>query len=874
MTGSAFTGRSRRRKTTRAVKIAETVSRTLITLGGMGTIVAVSTIFLFLLYVVLPLFDGAELEPAEGAPRVPVADAQPLAVGLDEQQIVAWAVLDDARALAFRVSDGTLLEARPLFGDDLPSVLRVSPQGEVAASFPDGSVQFGRVGIGARFLDEGELPGLVLPPADGEGDPPRERSAIHGAGLVQLTPEGQLSKHTLEVELDERVAAEGAPIVLLAKYDDGATRGFCALRADGTLGLERTREKRNLLTGKVTRTVNRDQLPYPGRPGHGDPAHLLLTERGAHVYLVWGDGFAMHFDNRGAEPALTETVRLVSGDGTRLTALDLMVGEGTLVVGDSLGNLRGWFLSRPRDDLPQQLTLAHVLEGNGAAVTALAASTRTRLFAAGFADGGVGLFHMTTEQVLGGARLAGSGPVGALAIAPRNDGLLAEGGGELRRWNVSADHPEVRAASLFRPVWYEGEARPVHVWQSSSGTDDFEPKLGMVPLVFGTLKATFYSMIFSVPLAILAAIYTSEFLSQRVRERVKQAIEMMATLPSVVLGFLAGIVLAPFIESSLASMLAVLFCVPFCWLLGAQLWQLLPGETAVRWSGWPRLLVIAAMVPVGFLLAAVAGPAAEAALFGGDLRAWLAGAGAQTFGGWWLVLLPFAAVAVFWASARWVTPWLRRTSSGWPRRRVALVDLGKFGLNVAAALLLAAGAAVLAQAFGWDPRTQPVVGQLDLAPVSTYVQLNAMVVGFVMGFAVVPIIYTLAEDALSAVPDHLRAASLATGATPWQTAVRVVVPTAMSGLFSAVMIGLGRAVGETMIVLMAAGNTPLLEANIFNGFRTLAACIAVELPEAVQDGSLYRVLFLAAMTLFAMTFLINTFAELVRMRFRKRAYEL
>jgi phosphate transport system permease protein len=88
------------------------------------------------------------------------------------------------------------------------------------------------------------------------------------------------------------------------------------------------------------------------------------------------------------------------------------------------------------------------------------------------------------------------------------------------------------------------------------------------------------------------------------------------------------------------------------------------------------------------------------------------------------------------------------------------------------------------------------------------------------------------------------------------------------------MIGFGRAVGETMIVLMAAGNTPVLEWNIFNGFRTLSANIAVELPEAVRDSSHYRMLFLSALTLFVMTFTLNSMAEVVRQRFRKRAFEL
>jgi phosphate transport system permease protein len=143
-----------------------------------------------------------------------------------------------------------------------------------------------------------------------------------------------------------------------------------------------------------------------------------------------------------------------------------------------------------------------------------------------------------------------------------------------------------------------------------------------------------------------------------------------------------------------------------------------------------------------------------------------------------------------------------------------------------------------------------------------------------MGFAIIPIIYTLAEDALSTVPEHLRSASLGAGATPWQTAVRIIIPTAMSGLFSAMMIGLGRAVGETMIVLMAAGNTPVMNMNIFEGFRTLSANIAVELPEAPVGETHYRTLFLAALTLFAMTFLVNTIAEAVRLRFRRRAYQL
>lgn len=218
-----------------------------------------------------------------------------------------------------------------------------------------------------------------------------------------------------------------------------------------------------------------------------------------------------------------------------------------------------------------------------------------------------------------------------------------------------------------------------------------------------------------------------------------------------------------------------------------------------------------------------------------------------------------------------VVLWIVRTRA-WPSARAgrssregATVELLWCVGVLAAGVLVSAFVSSALTAMGLDAR------DVVFGP---YSQRNTFVVGLVMALAVIPIIYTISEDALQSVPPSLRSASLGVGATPWQTAMRIVLPAAGSGVFSACMIGLGRAVGETMIVLMATGNTAQMGGNIFAGVRTLSANIAVELPEAPPESSHYRILFVCALVLFAFTFLINTTAEVVRLRFRKRSASL
>lgn len=865
---AGFSGRTRRRTTQRSVLLADRTARGLITVGGVATIAIVLGVCLFLFWVALPLFRPARVEgPMDlaaaaqaAAAAAPAAEAGPRHVAVDEHQQLGWAVFGDGRLEVFGLGDGRRLARRALFPPDSVTAACFPGQSGLAAfGFRDGSLRLVRFGVATRLVDGAEVPAPSRPAAPG-GDAP------WGEGVVRRMAEGAWRWQQVSVEIGPPLPLPGAAAVRrlgLAVTPAGPL--LCALTADGRLHLEALRERRNLLTGTTTYQPLSSALPYA--PVAGDePAHILVSSFGDNVYVAWEDGRLLRFDTRElARPVLAENLDLTR-DGARLTALSLLTGGSTLVAGDDRGRLRAWFRVKPETAYTSDgalLVNAHTLPAQGSAVTALGFSSRNRIVISGHADGTLLVHHLTAGRQLARTALAG-GPVLAAALAPKDDGFLAVGPGAAGLWRLDARHPEATFAALFKPVWYEGYPRPAHVWQSSAATDESELKYGLLPLVFGTLKATFYSLLFGVPLALLAAVYTSEFLRPRVKANVKPAIELMASLPSVVLGFLAALVIAPFAERVVPAVLAGLLAVPAVLLLGAAAWQLLPRRLGLRLAD-RRLEIVLLCLPLGVAAGAALGRPAERVLFGGDLKLWLDGQSGGPAGGWFVLLLPAAALAVALLGGRATETWRRRRYAAWSRARSAGTELALLAAAGLAATGLAAALAGLLSLAGLDPRG---------AVLGTYVQRNSLVVGFVMGFAIIPIIYTIAEDALASVPEHLRAASLGAGATPWQTAVRIIVPTAMSGLFSAVMIGLGRAVGETMIVLMAAGNTPILEWNPFNGFRTLSANIAVEMPEAVRDSTHYRILFLSALVLFGITFLLNTAAEIVRQRFRKRAFEL
>jgi phosphate transport system permease protein len=858
-----FTGRRRRRTSHPWVRFGDALARGLITLGGIGTILAVLGVGVFLFVVAAPLFRPARVAALGKAVE---AAGEPRAIGTDESGAVAW-LLGPEGFRGFGVANGRPLFERPATEIGLAdaSAVRVLPNGLLAAAgFADGSFRTGRLGLESTFLEGADLPAGTPQPSQGEAVP------LPDGGAVVRSAGGQLARVAVVAEI---ATAGGEPLpARVIDIDVTPLAGgplVAALDEEGRVRVESSTSKRNMLTGK--RTTVAAGATIPATEGFR-PRFVRVSELGDQLFLIAADGAGKRYLIRDVTaPEFMEAFET----GGSVTAVERLFGGTALAVGGVDGTVRVLFTARTTpaagttaaEDGLAMATAREFPAGRGAApVTALAASPRSRLFAAADKTGRIRLLQSTAGREVAEAVLPDvlEQTAVALAIPSRENRLLAAGGRGFASWSIDAGYPEISPQTLLRPVWYERYAAPVHAWETT-GHEAFESKFGLVPLIFGTVKATVYSMLFATPIALLAAIYASQFMQPKWKARIKPTIEMMASLPSVVLGFIAGLVFAPLIEQALMPVVTGFATVPLAILLGAHLWQLLPSGIRTRFAGWRFLLVALVALPAGLAAAVALAPAAERLLFQGDVGSWLDGRDGSGFGGWVVAMLSPAAVAVTWFVGRVVNPWLRQAGAVWSPRRAGLVSLLVFAAGVAGVLLLAVGAAAFFDAIRLDTR-----GGLF----GTYVQRNAMVVAVGMSFAIIPLVFTIADDALTSVPEHLRSASLGAGATPWQTAIRVIVPAAASGLFSAVMIGLGRAVGETMIVLMAAGNTPLMSWNLFNGFQTLSAAIATELPEAARGSTHYRILFLAALALFAITFVVNTAAEIVRQRFRRRAYEL
>ncbi|MEX2131193.1 MAG: ABC transporter permease subunit [Pseudohongiellaceae bacterium] len=732
------------------------LARILIGAGGIGVIVAILMIFIYLMYEVLPLFKGAEVFQLNEYQLLQARDSGLLHLAVEEQSTIAMRLGDDGQAVFFNVADGQTVSSIQV---EIPERTRIThfalnteDSGLFALGLSDGRAVVARYQYETAYAQDGSR--IITP----------EIEYPYGEQALPLFP--------------------GIGVHKVAIRSRGDTVLLAAVDTAGNTLLVRISQPRNLMSafnpGGAQPSFQIEEIPLGERVLNVDQLFIDGDQR--WLYFVTNTGRISLLDLRpalaGQQSRIEEEFLLVE-PGRNPTDIAFLLGGISLLVADDSGKVSQWMLGT----VDGRVLLQNVrsFESDGFPIIALAPEQRRKNFIAMDSSGQIGIYNTTAHREVFFDRLVEGRPT-AMAIAPRGDTLVTESdNGNITVWDVHNEHPEVSWSALWGKVRYENYSEPEYIWQSSAASNDFEPKYSLMPLAFGTLKAAFYAMLLAMPLAICGAIFTGYFMVPVMRRKVKPLIELMAALPTVVLGFLAGLWLAPFVENNLLGIFSLMVMMPLGILLASFAWVQLPQHIRHRVpDGWEAMLLVPVVIIVTYVCFAFS-TTIETLLFDGSIRTWIT------------------------------------------------VDLG-----------------------------------------ITYDQRNALIVGLAMGFAVIPTIFSIAEDAIFTVPKHLTYGSLALGATPWQTLYRVILPTASPGIFSASMIGFGRAVGETMIVLMATGNTPIMDINIFEGMRTLAANIAVEVPESEVDSTHYRILFLAALVLFLFTFIFNTMAEIIRQRLRDK----
>jgi len=720
-------------------------------LGGISIILAVMLIFVFLFSEIIPMFSSAKVDQIAQSQFVK-SNQRLLAVDTDDRGEFLMRLFEDE-------------QGQTLYFNKFDNLQATKSTNDAALKLP--------FKVGQEWIYD-SLSGLFVTESDG---------LIH-LGRFKETEKFDDDGRTLVPRLTRISPEQGFPLKLNGPGDiellqikalsNAVALSYKQVNADSSedVYLQVWKKSRSLLSRQSKyKSAAHYKLPINYRPNA-----VYIDNQLRWSYVVSDDRIEiLQLKSNGVKRH--SEIQISQG----ITASSMLLGSKSLLIGDSKGAITQWSLIRD-DDNKFTLKALRVLQHSDAPIAWIQPEDRRRGFYALDQSGELGLFFTTSERKLANWSLdAFDIAQTKLISSPRSNTLLAFDEQQIAIFDVKNEHPEVSFKSMWQKVWYEGYESPEYIWQSSAATNDFEPKLSLSPLAYGTLKATFYAMLFALPLAICGAIYTAYFMATAVRKKVKPCIEFMEALPTVILGFLAGIWLAPLVENYLPGVLLTILLLPVVMLSVSLAWYMMPKNIRLLLpDGWEPVFLVPFILLAVFVCFQFSYPL-EQIFFDGDVKIWM------------------------------------RDTLG-----------------------------------------------------ISYDQRNSLVVGIAMGFAVIPTIFSIAEDAVFAVPKSLTFGSLALGASPWQTLVRVVLPTASPGIFSAVMIGTGRAVGETMIVLMATGSTPIMDMNIFEGFRTLSANIAIEMPEAEVHSTHYRLLFFAAFCLFMFTFVFNTTAEIVRQRLREK----
>ena len=528
--GSAI---AKRRRSWREVK--DRVAKYGIGFGGISVILAIVLIFFYLLYVVLPLFSGASIETDT---QYQSNQTESRYLSMNEYNDVALSVNADGTAHFFKANSGeTMLNVSlPLESGEISSV--------AAGSAVTGVYGYG-MNDGSAFVFKRDYK-ITYPTGTQRVIVPSIEYPL-GEKLIEVDPQGQ-ALEMLSVQSHDNITS------------------FAAVTADKRVVLKKIRKEENFID--PTQFTLKEASAQIELNGSATITHLRLDIDQRELYLVDDKGFIYFYDVQdAATPRLVQKVKAVP-TGVSVTSFEFLTGGISVLVGRSDGQVDQWFPVRDKDN---NYFLHNVRSFNeqSEAIVAIIPEEARKGFLTLDRSGKLGIYHTTAHRTLLVEPYLNTADA-TLALSPRANGLISiNADGQIKKLHIDNEHPDISWHALWEKVWYESRQQPEHIWQSSSASNDFEPKFSLTPLTFGTIKAAFYAMLVAIPLAIMGAIYTAYFMSPKMRSIVKPSIEIMEALPTVILGFLAGLWLAPIVEDNLPGVFTILITLPLMVILAS-----------------------------------------------------------------------------------------------------------------------------------------------------------------------------------------------------------------------------------------------------------------------------------------------------------------
>lgn len=558
----------------RALK--DRLARYFVAIGGISVIAAILLIFFYLLQVVIPMFQSADI--AESHSFSVTDEGKILHIGIEEQGTMGVRFTESGQIVFFQTDTGEIVKSHKL---DLPSKITTitSNNDQVIIGLANGQVKVVKYVFKLSYGEDKRIltPLLEYP---------------LGNELIVLDESSQALVH-----IDIQYNQEGFGLV-------GTT-------SDKRLVFTHYLQEESFITEEITTVLN-------SRSEHKIDEvinSIVLSTDLNHLYVVLKGGILRdyHLNDEGFEDNYND-YKL----NTDISSLQLLLGGSSLLIGLENGEIQQWMSVRKQHG--RELTFIRKFHETKHSISNIKSEQQRKGFAVADTNGAITLYYSTSQRTLASINTTNT-KITNLAWSARAQHLLAtDDVGNFFLYEVDNEYPEISWDVLWGKIWYEGYDEADYIWQSSASTNEFEPKFSLMPLTFGTIKAAFYAMLFAVPIAILGAMYTAQFMAPRMRQTVKPSIEIMEALPTVILGFLAGLWLAPYVETHLPGIFALLLVLPFGFILSAWIFGFVPNNSALE--GWEAAILMPVVILLIWVSSSISAPI-EMYFFNGDMRTYM-----------------------------------------------------------------------------------------------------------------------------------------------------------------------------------------------------------------------------------------------------------